>query len=75
MCLTEFDEKTFVNGIKEEGREEGRKEGRKEGRMERDKEKIAELLHNGKTPQQIADFCSYPMDLIQKVLEEMLIGN
>ena len=71
MCLTEFDEKTFVNGIKEEGREEGRKEGR----MERDKEKIAELLRNGKTPQQIADFCSYPMDLIQKVQEEMLIGK
>ncbi|OON84927.1 hypothetical protein BXO88_15005 [Oribacterium sp. C9] len=34
MCLTEYDEKTFVNGIKEEGREEGLKEGRKEGRKE-----------------------------------------
>ena len=65
MCLTEYDEKTFVNGIKEEGREEGRKE--------RDKEKITELLRDGKTPKEIADFCKYPMDLIQKVQDSMLV--
>lgn len=28
MCITEFDEKTFVEGIREEGREEGWKKGR-----------------------------------------------
>lgn len=27
MCITEFDEKVFVKGIREEGREEGIKEG------------------------------------------------
>ena len=27
MCITEYNEEIFVNGIKEEGREEGRKEG------------------------------------------------
>ncbi|ETP72434.1 Putative transposase, YhgA, partial [Lachnospiraceae bacterium JC7] len=59
MCLTEYDEKTFVNGIKEEGREEGRKEGREA----RDKEKITELLRDGKTPKEIADFCKYPIEL------------
>ena len=31
MCITEYNEKVFVNGIKEEGREEGIKEGIKEG--------------------------------------------
>ncbi|WP_455721329.1 hypothetical protein [Agathobacter sp.] len=28
MCITEYDEQAFVNGIKEEGREQGRQEGR-----------------------------------------------
>ena len=30
MCLTEFDEEVFVNGMKEEGREEGRLEEKAE---------------------------------------------
>ena len=30
MVLTEFDEKTFVEGIREEGREEGKTEGANE---------------------------------------------
>ncbi|OON86196.1 hypothetical protein BXO88_09120 [Oribacterium sp. C9] len=61
MCLTEYDEKTFVNGIKEEGREE------------RDREKITELLQDGKTPKEIADFCKYPMELIKIVQESMMV--
>ena len=28
MCITEFNEKSFVKTIREEGREEGRAEGR-----------------------------------------------
>ena len=28
MCITEYDEQAFINGIKEEGRHEGREEGR-----------------------------------------------
>ena len=32
VCITEYDERAFVNGIREEGRQEGRKEGRQEGR-------------------------------------------
>ena len=32
VCITEYDEWAFVNGIREEGRQEGRKEGRQEGR-------------------------------------------
>ena len=31
MCITEYDEQAFVNGIREEGRKEGRQEGREEG--------------------------------------------
>lgn len=33
VCITEYNEKSFVDGIRAEGREEGRKEGRKEGRL------------------------------------------
>ncbi|WP_455721969.1 hypothetical protein [Agathobacter sp.] len=28
VCITEFNEQVFINGIKEEGREQGREEGR-----------------------------------------------
>ena len=28
VCITEYDEQAFVNGIREEGRQEGRQEGR-----------------------------------------------
>lgn len=59
MCLTEYDEKTFVNGIKEEGREEGRDSERRE--------LIAKLLKRGKTLEEISDLCGYPMELIMEV--------
>ena len=34
VCITEFDEKVYTDGIREEGREEGRREGHEEGREE-----------------------------------------
>ncbi|WP_455720145.1 hypothetical protein [Agathobacter sp.] len=40
VCITEYDEQVFVNGIKEEAREEGIKTGRKEGIKEGRKEGI-----------------------------------
>ena len=33
----------------------------------RDHEKIEAMLRRGKTPEEIADFCGYPMELIRKV--------
>ncbi|SEA27021.1 hypothetical protein SAMN05216349_10832 [Oribacterium sp. KHPX15] len=51
MVLTEFDEMTFVDGIKKEEREE----------------QIANMLKKGKTPEQIVDFCDYPMKLVLEV--------
>ena len=67
VCITEFDEKTFVDGIKEEGREEGIKEGREEGIRIRDREKISQMLQKGKSPEEIAEFCDYPMELVMEV--------
>ena len=37
------------------------------------KEKIAEMLMKGKTPQAIAEFCNYPLKLIEEVQKSMLL--
>ena len=55
--------------IVEKIREEGREEGRNEERII----KITEMLNNGKTPQAIADFCNYPIKLIQEIQNSLLI--
>lgn len=41
MCITEFNEKVFVDGVREEGRAEGRTEGKVSGRAQ----EIVELGH------------------------------
>ena len=46
--------------------------GREEGREEAHREKIAEMLRDGKTPQAKADFCKYPLPLIKEVQNSML---
>lgn len=46
-----------------------REDGRKEGIEQRDREKITEMLARGKTPEEIVDFCGYPMELVLKVQE------
>ena len=50
-------------------------EGRKEGRKDRDREKIEEMLRNGKMPEEIADFCKYPLSLVESVQENMLVAQ
>ena len=49
MCLTEFNEKVFIDGIKEESKDEERRDN------------ITGMLKRGKKPQEIADFCDYPL--------------
>lgn len=44
----------------------------KKGKESRDKEKITEMLKDGKTPEAIADFCKYPLEQVKKVQEELL---
>ncbi len=50
VCLTEFDEKVFVKGIREEGFEEGIERGRAEGRTRGKAEAILELLEDYGAP-------------------------
>ena len=71
MLLTEYNEAEVMELFKEDGRREGREEGIKEGiktgMLSRDKEKISEMLSRGKTPEEIADFCGYPLEQILDV--------
>ncbi|SFG46184.1 hypothetical protein [Oribacterium sp. WCC10] len=84
MVITEFDEKSFVKGIREEGRLQGLAEGRSQGLAEgrsqgltegqaiEQHDIIAKMLRKGKSPEEIADFCGYPMDLILDVQNSLL---
>ena len=49
-----------------EKRMEGREEGREEGR----KEVIAGMLKKGRSPEEIADFCGYPISVVNDILME-----
>lgn len=42
------------------------------GAKRRDREKIAEMLQDGKTPEEIAAFCKYPMKLIEEVQKSLM---
>ena len=67
MCITEFDEKTFIEGIKEEGREEG---------MEKERESLVlKMLKNGKKPKSISDFCDIPLDYVEEVQKRMILAS
>ena len=52
----------FAEDIEKEKRESVEK---------RDTEKITEMLNRGKTPEQIADFCGYPIDQVMKVFSSL----
>ena len=56
----------------EKGRKEGREEGREEGRDEERRNVIERMLRDGRAPETIADFCKYPLQLIQEVQHSML---
>ena len=47
MCITEYNEKTFVDGIRAEGRAEGREEGQNLLAT------VVQHLRKGETPEQI----------------------
>ena len=42
-------------------------------RDQRDREKIEEMLRKGKTPEDIVDFCGYPLQLVLEVERNMSV--
>ena len=54
-----------------EGKALGITEGIEQGYTLRDKDKIREMLSNGKTPEAIVEFCNYPTELVNEVLKSI----
>ncbi len=50
-------------------------DAREEGYRERDTIKISEMLRSGKTVEEIADFCGYPIEQVKEVEKELLIST
>ena len=61
--------------IHDDGIEQGREQGIEQGRVDRDREKICEMLDAGRDPKAIADFCNYPMSLIEQVQKSRLAAS
>ena len=47
-------------------------DAREEGGDIRDNERIRDMLHRGKSVDEIVDFCGYPFELVKKIEDEML---
>ena len=56
VCITEFDEKVYTDGIREEGR----------------RDDIIRMLKSNKSSEQIAEFCGYDLEYVKKIQEEIL---
>ena len=52
---------------------ENREMGIEEGRTQRDREKIEAMLRKGRTPEEIVDFCDYPIELVHEVQDSLLV--
>ena len=59
MCISEYNEKVFISGIREEGREQGLEEGLEQGREQgREEERISaiqKMLKKNYSKEQILD--------------------
>jgi hypothetical protein len=71
--LKDAEKKGIGKGI-EQGIEQGIKQGIKQGIDLRDREKITNMLNKGKTPNEIVEFCDYPMELVLEV-QDKLVNN
>ena len=73
-CLTEYNEAETMELFKEEYLKRGREEGRKEGREEANVNLIKNMLAS-KTPEEISEFCGFPLELVYKVKEDISING
>ena len=54
------------------GLQRGIEKGIEKGREDERREQIADMLRKGRTPEAIADFCGYPLELVQRIQQEAL---
>ena len=71
MCITEYNEEIFLNGIREEAREEARAEGLAEGRAEERIFNISAILLKGGSEEQAKLFLDATDDEIKKARDIM----
>ena len=60
-----------INEGKAIGLEQGLEQGIERGYNLRDRDKIREMLSNGKKPREIVEFCNYPAELVSEVQESL----
>ena len=74
VCITEFNEKSFVDGIKEEGRAEGITEGMtkgiSKGKEEVKVEMVVSMHDNGMNIEQIAQIAKTDIAVVKKWIED-----
>ena len=69
IMMALFNEETIVRDYGNSKRAEGRAEGREQEQRER----IEEMLRDGHTPEEIVNFCKYPMALVLEVEHNMSV--
>ena len=47
------------------------RQGLQQGIESRDNQKITEMLRNGKLPEEIADFCGYPLEQVKSIADDL----
>ena len=68
MLLTEFDEKDYIEGVREEGERKGREEGREEGRIRQAKVTALKLQKKGHSIEDIAECVDFDEETVKKWL-------
>ena len=58
----------------QDARDEGYEDGLEDGREEAHFEVISRMLRSGKTAEEIAEFCGYPIEQVKAVEKEMLVS-
>ena len=74
MMLKEMMQDEFEKGVeqgKEIGIEQGKEIGIEQGKELEKEQSISMMLSRGKTPEEIVDFCGYPLEMVLKVQEEL----
>ena len=75
VCITEFNEKSFVDGIKEEGRAEGRAEGMTKGIAKGKADLVVNMYNNGLNVDQISKFTEVDVGTVKKWLESHMVSG
>ena len=71
IMTTLFDQDEVTRRYQANRDKEIEKKAEKKGGDERDRKRISDMLSRGKTVQDIADFCGYPVKLIKSVQKSL----